>query len=357
MTRLAKTEEKNLYRAENGIYIWREKIAGRVYWRSTKTDKIGLARQRIKTFRATILGDGPMVRRKFSEAFDVVLKIQEAKSSKTFEMAKTQIGHLRPWFDLHCPFLGDFERAFEETWAKYKTDQASMTPGRKLIHDRRHLLMALKRAKEKGWIKRDFRKRDLQLLEASEPIGKIIPEPKIQALLSAADRNTPIGLQIRIGLLMGMRLREILHLRWSEIDFERGTISIRGQRVKTRVSRIVPIHAEVLPLLMGRKGEAVGDFVFPARFTSIEGKPVDPSQPQNDNSSPWDTVKKAAQAEYRFHDLRHTAISYMIQSGIPDLIISQITGASIAVIRRVYLHLNLDMTERVRNLRCGKVVV
>ena len=380
MTKLSKTTDKNIYYDEaNKVFVWREYIDGKSHWKSTGVDTIGLARQRVKEFRSSITGQARLrLRKSFDEAFDLVLKIQSAKSVKTAVMARTQIeGHLRPWFKEHCRYLGDFERAFEEYWSEYRTAQEIKTPGRKLEHDRRHLLMALKRAFEKNpkWINKRFTKDDLQLMEATESIGRLLEHDEIDFLLAETSRHRTLHLQVLMGLYMGMRKTEILHLRWDEIEFKRGTISIKGKRIKTRKARVIPIHVLILPLLKDRMAASQSDFVFPARHTNVEGTPYDYTKPQSDNSGPWAHAKanalKVVEARYliekkdmteapkmdcRFHDLRHTAISFMILAGIPDSVISQITGASLAVIKRVYLHLNLDMTERVRNLICGKFV-
>lgn len=354
--KLQKTEDPNLYLdQESGLFIWRENIAGVPYWRSTKTDKIGLARQLVKQYRSEATGKPvERLRRKFSEAFDVVLTIQSAKAGKTAEGARTQDNHLRPWFAEHCEYLSTFEQAWAEVWARYKTDQEALTPGRKLTHDRRHLLMTLRMAREKGWLKREFKKRELQLLEASEPIGKLYEKDELARLIPEARKSPPFYLQFLMAVLMGMRKKEILHLAKAEVDPRRGTISIKGARVKTRKARTVPIHVQVLPLLRAQIAAHPDSlWVFPSR----EGAGAyDLSKPQGSNKTAWKAAARRAGVKGRFHDLRHTAISLMIEEGIPDLLISQITGASLKVIRLVYLHMNLDLTEKVRNLSCGKLV-
>jgi integrase len=336
------------------VYVWRERIRGANYWRSTGTDKIGLARQMVKVFRSEATGTPTeRLRHTFAEAFDIVLTIQAAKAPKTLEMARAQINHLAPWFAEHCAYLSDFERRFEEVWSRYKADQDTLTPGRKLTHDRRHLLMALKRAKDKGWVTREFKKRDFQLLEASEPVGRILEQDELDRLLRETADNGLLHIQVLMAVLMGMRLREVLHLRWDEVDLKRGVIGIKGARVKTRLARTVPIHVNVLKALkrwreMQKELNAESAFVFPARGNL--------NAPQDSNKKAWAAALDRAKVKARFHDLRHTAISFMVSEGIPDLLVSKITGASLKVIQRVYLHMNLDVTEKVRNLRCGKIV-
>lgn len=363
MTKLEKTPDKNLYLdKESGIYVWREHIHGVPHWRSTGAKTIGLARSRVKDFRANITGDGgAKLKHTFNEVFDILLTIQSAKAEKTFKSTQTQLKNLRPWFQEHCPYLSDFERRFEELWSQYRRDQeliraAADKKPRKLKHDRECLLMALKRAKDKGWIKREFKKTDLHLKEATESIGRMLEEDELNRLIPEVKKHDTLYLQFMLAVLMGFRLGEALHLRWDEIDFRNQRIHLGGKRVKTRYGRVVPIHQKVLPYLRERSKDAQGDFVFPAHHTNIQGTPFDYSKPQGTNDKAWQTALAAAGVKCRFHDLRHTAISFMVNSGIPDQIVSKVTGASLAVIRRVYLHLNIDMNERIQSLTCGKVV-
>jgi integrase len=380
-----KYPENLAFDLDSQVFIWRERIAGVDHWKSTGTDLIGLARQKVKTFRqeATGVASATRGRRTFNELFDLTVEIKSARGAKTLKSAIDQLQNLRPWFQEHCPYLDTFERDHDEVWSRYQNDQADLTPGRKLQHDREILLFALKRARGKGWISRDFGKESddrgkigLHLNEVTEPIGKVIEDEDVNWLLTAARINPTLLLQIRMAVLMGMRNGEILKARWSEFDWKSGEIVIGGKRVKTRKGRRIPIHGDLLPELRSLHKKAEGDFVFPADFTRLKGK-VDPSKPQTTNHKAYDRARARAarlkakdanpkitrealrgveRLDCRFHDLRHTYMSNAMAEGMQPAEISKITGASLKVVMEIYYHLRGDVREKAKKLFCGKYV-
>lgn len=60
----------------------------------------------------------------------------------------------------------------------------------------------------------------------------------IRAYLAALD-NHPHGLALSLGLIMGLRRGEICGLRWSDIDFPNGTLSVCNQRQRLATGEIV----------------------------------------------------------------------------------------------------------------------
>lgn len=338
---------------KTGTYYWREYINGKEYERSTRCNTIGAAITKVKQFRQEAQGIVEKRRKSFNEVFDLVLKLQSQKSSKTYEMARTQIDvHLRPWFDRFCPWLDRFNEGY---WVDYVKFQKGENPKRKLEHDRRHLLMSLRRAHREGWIKRSWSKSDLYLDEHSDPIGKFLEDDEVNSLLfhakalgRAEKRYSGLYLQILIAVTMGMRKSEILKLSWREVDFKSQSITFildseRG--IKTRKGRTVPINDVVMPFLEERRRNGEGDFVFPGK---IEGKP------QGSNKKSWETCKNLAGVNCRFHDLRHTFYTNALMEGMIPEEVSKIGGADIKVIREIYFQLNKDSMQRSRKLFRGK---
>lgn len=357
--------ERHLYLDERtGIYQWRERIDGRDLWRSTGERTIGAAREKIKKFRTKPGEQKAIERHTLDEAFWLIETAAEGQARRTLQSIKTQLAHLRPWFmgkpedekgpaiEGNCKYLDEFQRDSIEKWSAYKQDQAQLTPGRKLTHDRRILLQALKAAKEKGWI-REFRNKDLPLLESSDPVGRIITDGELTRLMPAVRRNPRLCLQVKLALVMGMRKREILHLRLAEVDLRREVINLKGRRVKTRKGREIPIHERVLPDLKAWIRDCLGEYLFPAIYS---GGHVGLNKCQNENSSAWERAKRFAKVKCRFHDLRHTAISKMLEAGMPMGTVSMITGASIAVIQRIYAHISAEGIKRAKTYDCGKFV-
>ena len=183
----------------------------------------------------------------FDMAFELLLKIQASKAANTLAQTKANVSHLRPWFAKNCPLLSVFETSAEETWSMYKSHQKKIAEAagkkpRMLGHDRRTLVMALKRAQKKDWIKKSFSKVDFQLFEFSEPVGKHMDDESIQKLLNyLREHSEKTYLQVLMAFTMGMRISEILHIKKEEIDLVEREINLDKKRLKTRRARKVPI--------------------------------------------------------------------------------------------------------------------
>jgi integrase len=81
-------------------------------------------------------------------------------------------------------------------------------------------------------------------------------------------------------LFTGCRLREILHLRWEHVDFERGCLFLPDSKSGRKT---VILNAPALAVL--NELERFGPYVVPGD---------DPEQPRHDLKRPWDAVTKRA---------------------------------------------------------------
>ena len=294
----------------------------------------------------------------FAEAFDLLLQIQSAKAKNTNDQAISIVAHLAPWFITRCPLLDDFETSYEELWSAYIADSHAANEflgkkTRRLGHDRRYLTMALKRAHNKGWIKRAFSKKDFPLMEFSEPIGKFIePEPLAKMLDYLNENSLKTYLQVLIASTMGMRISEILQLKKNEVDLDRREINLDPKRLKTRRARKIPILItdDVMELLEPLFYLTTGEYIFPAESL---GK-IDNSKPQTDNSYWWKKAREHAKIKCRFHDLRHSAITNALQKGMPLSTACKMFGCTSQVIQTIYDHLRPEDLEKFRAILGGK---
>jgi len=113
----------------------------------------------------------------------------------------------------------------------------------------------------------------------------------------------------------GMRLGEILSLSWSSVDFENKQITIQALNTKTLTKRIVPISSRLeneLRILL--KDPGPDEKVF-GNISHIYGI--------------WKTACREAQIEgLRFHDLRATFATRLIEAGMAIEQVAKITGHS-----------------------------
>jgi integrase len=190
---------------------------------------------------------------------------------------------------------------------------------------------------------------------------KIWEEGEITRFLIAIKGNRNEAL-FHLALKTGMRQGELLGLKWSDLDWTKGILRVQRQvqrinnkgflfsEPKTRAGRrsiqLGEFTLQVLREHYKRQGlEKVlagdrwveNDLVFP----SSVGTPIDQRNLQRTYAS---LVKKAGVQKIRFHDLRHTAASVMLNHGIPVIVVSRILGHSRpSITLDIYGHLIHDM--------------
>ena len=177
--------------------------------------------------------------------------------------------------------------------------------------------------------------RRVERLEEPDGRERFLSPEEIIALLKAAkaSRSRSLYTIVVLALSTGMRQGEILGLRWHEIDLQAGTITLGKERTKTSKRRMVPLVGRALEELKAwRKVRRIDtDLVFP-------GTQAD--RPINIRSA-WETaVTDAGIKDYRFHDNRHSAASYLLMTGASDLEVAAILGhQTLAMVKR-YAHLS-----------------
>ena len=145
-----------------------------------------------------------------------------------------------------------------------------------------------------------------------------------------------LELIVLIAMTTGMRRGEILNLRQSDIDRKRGRILIRES--KNGDSRSVPLVSQVQSVLNAL-----------STVTSIRRDALLFPQPGTNSEKPlvidrlWQRARAAAElTDFRFHDLRHTAASYLAMEGAGLREIADILGhKTLAMVKR-YSHLTED---------------
>lgn len=152
------------------------------------------------------------------------------------------------------------------------------------------------------------------------------------ALLAACDRSDEPGLPVlvRLALATGARRGELLALQWAGVNLERRTV--RFLDTKNGETRTVPLAASAVDVLKAwGKGRLKVGPVFLAEDHHLE--------------KVWQAARIAAKIpDFRFHDLRHSAASYLAMSGASLLDIAAILGhKTLAMVKR-YSHLSEQHT-------------
>jgi integrase len=151
-------------------------------------------------------------------------------------------------------------------------------------------------------------------------------------------------LLVLMALTTGARRGELLGLRWKDVDLDRGE-AIIGEDAATETKNgdaraliLLPQVAAELQRFAPKDATKSDALVFRSRLR--------PSQPYATAEAFRDAMKAAGLKNFRFHDCRHTAASYMAQSGASLLEIADTLGhRQLRMVQR-YAHLNTDSRRR-----------
>lgn len=145
-----------------------------------------------------------------------------------------------------------------------------------------------------------------------------------------------------IAISTGMRLGEIMCLRWELVDIREKLAIGHAQLLDTKNGerRGIPIAGAALTALRtlaAAQGKTTG-LLFPSlRAKPIAGAPEKPM----DIRRPWEqAVAKAELKDFRFHDLRHSAASYLAMNGATPSEIAEVLGHKTLSMVKRYAHLS-----------------
>ena len=162
-------------------------------------------------------------------------------------------------------------------------------------------------------------------------------KPTSKHLAASERRRTQLhpaaAAAFRLLLFTGCRLREILHLKWGDVDFERGMLFLRESKTGRK------------PVILNAPALAVLESLPRAGSYVIAGD--DPGKPRSDLKRPWRAVANHAGLEgFRIHDLRHSFASIGAGSGMGLPIVGKLLGHAQPRTTQRYAHLDNDPLRR-----------
>jgi len=149
---------------------------------------------------------------------------------------------------------------------------------------------------------------------------------------------------IALALNATLRRGEIESLRWGQIDFIKNGLVVGRSKTDAGTGRTIPINSELRAVLEAYRNwykqkvapPEPDHYVFP--FGS--NRKWNPSRHITTLKSAWENVRAKAGLKARFHDLRHTAITNLCESGAPEATVMAIAG-----------HVSRRMLERYAHIR------
>ena len=192
--------------------------------------------------------------------------------------------------------------------------------------------------KEKGWLEKNPCERVTKPAENKGRVRFLSDEERAR-LLDACRPHADLYLAVVLSLTTGARQGEVMSLRYSQIDFKRKIITLH--ETKNGERRALPLVGEAFTLLQerGKVRDLKDDRIFPPTAKAKKADCLDLRQP-------WEAALKAAGIpDFHWHDLRHTAASYLCMAGVSLVEIAKVLG-----------HRTLAMVARYSHLSDGHIV-
>lgn len=180
----------------------------------------------------------------------------------------------------------------------------------------------------------------LPKLADRDDVGRAITADEETALLAAcrASRSRGLYTAVVIALNTGMREGEIRTLRWPQVDLDSRTIRVGKAKTSAGSGRVIPMN-DRLTLAVRTwanrfPAREPAHYVFPLEQYGQPGtkKPgtyhADPTKPMGSWKTGWENARENADVSCRFHDLRHSAVTRLLEHGVSFPIVASLIGWS-----------------------------
>ena len=159
-----------------------------------------------------------------------------------------------------------------------------------------------------------------------------------------SSKNRDLYFLVVLAISTGMRKGEITGIAWDAVTFydDQGyaKLLLAAQDTKNGTQRSVLIASQAYQIMSQRR-TALSSLHGQSRLSGLMfPSAANPDSPI-DFRSPWEAaLKKAAITDFKFHDLRHTAASYMAMNGATTLEIKEALGHKSTAMAERYAHLS-----------------
>jgi integrase len=199
--------------------------------------------------------------------------------------------------------------------------------------------------------------KQVKMIPLGEEIGRAISAAEERALLTACGKSRSRSLfpLVVLAIETGARFNTLRMLQWGNVDFAERSLRFGKDKTKAGTGRVVPLNQRSIGTLTfwantfpERKPT---DYLFPSELYGLSGEEgylngrsgpysVDVTKPMGSWKTAWNTARKLAGTiltgdplkadspplNCRFHDLRHTSISRLINAGVAITKVAKLVG-------------------------------
>jgi len=254
---------------------------------------------------------------------EYIRHIRDVKQNRSWELAITQLKRLEMFFD--GKRLSDITSSDIDDYKLYRLKKVKPATVNRDLACLSHLFNLAKRQK------RFFGENPVsisKLLPEHNQIERILTKDEEIRLLESS--SPALKAILLCALHTGMRKNEILSLEWDNVDLNKKLITLEHTNTKSKKMRRIPINSALKKIIIEQKLK-VGSSNYV--FLSTKGSPY--KRHDSLKQAFTGACRRAKIKGLRFHDLRHTAATRMIES-----------GASIVAVSRILGHADLKTTMR-----------
>jgi integrase len=253
-------------RGKKGIYWFRFRFAGRMIHESAKTQSKTLARDAERQRRRELEEKWNRVERRslpptFERASSAWLEAEKSHlAQRTYEIYEVAIRcHLnsalgpRLLCDIGAETIAVYQARRKGAGASARTLNKELQVLRQIL--KRHKLWAHVQG-------------DVKFEREHSDVGKALTREDQKKLLKACASNALLNAVVTLALNTALRKNEIRTMRWSQIDFEKRTVTVGRAKTQAGSGRVIPLNQPAFDALVKWAGRLVesnaDDYVFPA---------------------------------------------------------------------------------------------
>ena len=189
---------------------------------------------------------------------------------------------------------------------------------------------------------------DVRMLATRDDIGRAVSPEEEKALIAACGQSRSRSLLPAVTLALNtcMRHSEIRLLRWQQVGFNTHEVTVGKSKTDAGTGRVIPVNARAWAVLEfwasnfpdrqpahyvfpSERYGAAGDDFTPCTYETIPTKPIGRWK------EAWKAAKARAKVQCRFHDLRHTGCTRMLEAGVAFPVLAALMGWSPATTVRM----------------------